>query len=153
MTNSVRLQYCAECGKDYPATRFRRSPVRYVPGVTGWLCPRGHEATLCDAPELHSWLSDGAGEISEHCTRCYASRLALQTPRQAVPPYVAALASKLQVSDGDDNIEDMQQDMERVSRTCRTCEGTGINPATFDVCPACGGPGVLPHPRNKEPGE
>src|SRR5690242_19792961 len=72
-----RLQWCDECNRDYPASRFHQSPLtRYPLPVTGWVCPKGHTTWLCDEGQHEKRSDDG---LNWECTRCDASGLILPT--------------------------------------------------------------------------
>lgn len=65
------LRECAECRQDYPARQWRRSKTLYREGVTGWICPQGHEMKRCDS-DYHEWYQ--SDEYEQVCVRCYISR-------------------------------------------------------------------------------
>lgn len=72
---ATRLQYCVECNRDYPATRFRDSGIVYWPHpVTGWTCPHGHITKLCNEGEHDKRSDDG---LNWECSRCDAMGLML----------------------------------------------------------------------------
>ena len=68
----VRLHWCPECQRDYPATKWHVEGIWYRPGVTGYLCPRGHHQKVCDWG-IHDWAF--VDEIGEECRDCGAWRV------------------------------------------------------------------------------
>ena len=70
-----RLQWCGECNRDWPASRWRDSGINYYPRpVTGWQCPKGHITRLCNEGQHDRRTEDG---LNWECTRCDAQGLVL----------------------------------------------------------------------------
>ena len=77
MKHRELLRFCGECNRDYPASKWRLSPIYYQPGVSGWRCPRGHEVRWCDGHQHDKRSEDG---LNWECSRCNAAGLMWPEP-------------------------------------------------------------------------
>jgi hypothetical protein len=68
------LHWCDECKADYPARWWHRSKIWHHEGVTGWLCPKGHEWVTCDSG-AHEW--EQTDEFLQTCHRCWGTRFGI----------------------------------------------------------------------------